>query len=75
MLEELLEQILKRMDSLEKRIEINHEETKQEFAEIHKRLSNIENKVENIPSTYEEHEKLLGRAITDIELLKRIFLS
>ena len=82
MLEELIEQILAKLDKLEKDQNEFREESRLRLDSINKRLSNIElkvdsieNKIGSIASTYETHELLLGRAITDIELLKKLILN
>jgi hypothetical protein len=77
-MEEVLKQILEKIDGLEKgqlEMKSRFDHIDGELNEITKTLIRIDKKVGTIPSTYEEHEKLLGRAITDIELLKKLVLN
>jgi len=66
--ENMFDVIIKKLDKIEQ-AQIH------EFAHISMKLESIEKKIGNIPSTYEENEKLLGKAITDIELLKKLILN
>lgn len=64
----MLEMILDKLEKIE-------DAQKHEFAHLSMKLDNIERKLGSIPSTYEENEKLLGKAIIDIELLKKLILN
>jgi hypothetical protein len=67
-MEKTLELILEKIEKMES-AQIH------EFAHISMTLERIEKKLSDIPSTYESHERILGRAITDIELLKKLILN
>lgn len=81
-MEEILKQIVIRLDAMEKgiklmesRAQINHEENQGEFGSINEKLDRIERKIGNIPPTYEEFEKILDRHGLDIELIKKLILN
>lgn len=72
---EVLQLIIKKLDALETKQDQNFSIIYNKLDKIEKRLDSIENKIGNVPSTYETHEKLLGKAIIDIEHLKRVVFN
>lgn len=66
--ENMFDVILKKLEKIE-----NAQRT--EFAQINMKLDSIEKKFGSIPNTYEANENLLGGALRDIELLKKLILN
>lgn len=74
-MEDLLKELLVKMEKIDERFDKLENEMQLGFKEMHGRFDRIEKKLGSIPSTYEENEKLLGGALRDIELLKKIILN
>jgi hypothetical protein len=64
-----------KIDVIIKKLEDLENGQRQGFAVVGMALERIEKKISDIPSTYENNEKLLGGALRDIELIKKIILN